>query len=219
MKWAYSIKSKLRVSLLLAVVMMLVMVNNLVERRHMKSLKRDFKEIYQDRLLAEGYIFQVYDHLYKKSELFHQRNFSDGIFEYSDELIQHQEAISTLMHRYGDTYLTSEEKNHFHQLEHQIAELQSAENLIATGARTEPILEQIGSIRSLTRQCLSTLAALSGIQMAEGEVLERRSSQTFMGSISTSHFEMSLLIFIALMIQVLVISGKPVTFRQSPGLN
>lgn len=219
MKWAYSIRSKWKVSLLLAVVMVLVMVNNLVERRHLKSLKNDFKEIYQDRLLAEGYIFQVYDHLYHKSELLMLKNFENGHFRNPVELGSHQRMVSQLMQQYGETYLTSDEQSYYEDLKSQLEQLQVAENKLLAGIELPDPQHDIDQIRSITRKCMTTLTALSAIQLSEGKVLERRSSKTFMGSISTSHFEMSILIFIALMIQVLVISGKPIAFTHNPGLN
>ncbi|MCB0688506.1 MAG: MCP four helix bundle domain-containing protein [Saprospiraceae bacterium] len=220
MKWAYAIKSKMKVSVLLAVVMIIVMINNLVERKQIKSLKNDFKEIYQDRLLVESYIFQLYDHLYRKLEMLEAHPYSEKDQAWYEQLDQHQDAISDLTNRYRETLLTVEEEKHFGTLQDRLKRLHTAENALLQEGVDQNTDYDITAVHTLTGECFVHLASLSEIQVVEGQVLRKRSSKTLMGSISTSHFEMSVLIFIALMIQVLILTGKPITtFKQNPGLN
>jgi hypothetical protein len=219
MKWAYAIKRKIRVAVLLAVVLGLVMINNLMERRQIKILQKNFTEIYHDRLMVESYIFQLYDQLNRKLDILPS---ATGMVEddgWRQKIAEHNSVISRLTNDYSETYLTPEEKQHFTLLLQDLQQIERNEQEL-TGILTEgvPVL-QVNEIHRLTQQCFANLAALSDIQVMEGHMLKSKSSKTIMGSISTSHFEMSILILIALMIQVLVLTGKPLTFVQNPGLN
>lgn len=65
MKWIYVIEHKLKAALCLGIILFVVLWNNIGESKTMIELGESFNTIYEDRLMAENYI-------YKMSEIIHQ---------------------------------------------------------------------------------------------------------------------------------------------------
>lgn len=59
MKRLYRINNKSRVALLLSVVIVLILLNNLWERKRFSNLEHSIASIYQDRLLPATYLYEI----------------------------------------------------------------------------------------------------------------------------------------------------------------
>ncbi|MCB0634871.1 MAG: hypothetical protein KDD15_34300, partial [Lewinella sp.] len=69
MKWTYSIKNKTTAAILLAAILGLTMLTNLLQRKRFQELEHSFTSIYEDRLLAESYLFHLYVDLKKEQDI------------------------------------------------------------------------------------------------------------------------------------------------------
>lgn len=209
MKWTYSIKGKTTAALLLAAVFGIIMLTNLVERRRFQELERSFSSIYEDRLMAESYLFHLYENLKKKQDLLQlaeERGMSRSIL---DQLGAFRADRSQLVAKYTQTYLTEEEKIQFDKLKALLGRVDQLEGEISRLQLVADIpASLIHTHEDVTARAFSTLSALSDIQTTEGEALRNKSKTIIMGSVSTSHFEMAILIIVGLIIQGLIFSSR-----------
>ena len=218
MKWTYSIRNKTKAAILLAIVLGLTMLTNLLERKRFRQLEQSFSSIFEDRLMAESYLFHLYKNLKNEQDLLQLA--PDGKLDYAsrEKLTTYRANRTGLMEQYAKTYLTEEEEMKFDQLQAIFSRIGQLEKEIAGQQATASIL----SAHSLaTAEAFTTLSALSDIQTAEGAELREKSKRIILGSVSTSQFEMTILIVIAIIIQALIFSSRSLqgSQPQNPGLN
>jgi hypothetical protein len=70
MKWAYHVKDKMKMAAVLLLIIVLILVNNISNRKTFSNLNESIASIYKDRLMPATYIFQLTDHLYQKKLLY-----------------------------------------------------------------------------------------------------------------------------------------------------
>lgn len=195
MKWTFFVQNKMRAALLLALVFALVFWNNWQERSGMEQLDSHLSMLYKDRLLVEGYIYELSEafHAKAKAAASHHptRPATEGLMPGAD--------IQSLIAQYETTYLTPEEKELFGLLKGVVGQLSDLEK--ARPFNSTLYLSEINSAHRL-------LHRLSGIQIAEGTRLSEASHRIVLGSNLTAQIEMVLLIILALIIQALVLSAK-----------
>lgn len=220
MKWTYSIKNKTTAAILLAVILGLTMLTNLLQRKRFQELEQSFTSIYEDRLLAENYLFHLYENLKQKQDLFELAAQNGVCHTINKELNEYRTARAQLISKYTETYLTEEEDGKFNDFKTALARIDKLEEEIARlEARFEIPTELIHTHDEITAHAFSTLSALSDIQTVEGEVLRERSKLIILGSVSISHFEMTILIVIAIVIQGLIFSSSTLLVKKSQNAN
>lgn len=199
MKWTYGIQQKMTAAGILAVIMALILINNISERRRFKQLEKSISSIYQDRLLVESYIFKLYNNLQQQNDCLLGEQ-PQALDNQLSELKQEREKLLSL---YAQTYLTSEEEDHFNALKTSLAKFDQT-NINATKSETN-------------LEAIEHLNALSNIQTNEGASLWNKSESIILGSLTSSQFEMAIIICLGIIIQALVFaskSAKPKTIQK-----
>ncbi|MEZ4989595.1 MAG: hypothetical protein R2824_04260 [Saprospiraceae bacterium] len=223
MKWTYSIKNKTTAAILLAAILGLTMLTNLLQRKRFQELEHSFTSIYEDRLLAESYLFHLYVDLKKEQDIL--QLLSDHGLSYGDrtEMDKDRAERDTIMAKYAETYLTEEEEIQFDRLKTILNDIDVLEQKIESKENQGVIPpDLILAHNQTTNQAFLTISDLSDIQTSEGERLQQRTKQIILGSVSISQFEMTILIVIAIVIQGLIFSSKTLLIKsqgQDPGLN
>ncbi|PHN00689.1 MCP four helix bundle domain-containing protein [Flavilitoribacter nigricans] len=216
MKWTYSIKNKSTAAILLAIILGLTMLTNLLERKRFKELEESFTSIYEDRLLAENYLFHMYDNLKKKQDLFELAAQKGVCHTINADLNVYRQERGALIEKYEQTYLTDEEDGKFNDLKVALNQIDELEEKISDmEAEAQIPQDLIRKHDEITIDAFTTLSALSDIQTAEGELLRNKSKQIILGSVSISHFEMTILIVIAIIIQALVFSSSTLLVKKN----
>jgi hypothetical protein len=178
MKRFFQIKTKFKVCCLFIVIIVLVLLNNLRERRNIDRLDHSISSIYQDRLLPSTYLFGIANHLYEQRLMG-----EDG----------HSQAIDSLVEIYETTYLTPDEKKQWQSFKAHLSEYR---NKAAAGDSVTMISE--------FRATMHNLNQLSTIQTGEGKLLEADSKSIVSGSTLSSKLELTLLIVLGVLAIVLL---------------
>lgn len=215
MKWTYSIKNKLTAAILLAIILGLTMLTNWLERKRFQELEESFTSIYEDRLLAENYLFNMYDNLKNMQDLF-ELGVEKGIYiTMNADLNAYRQELGELIAKYEQTYLTDEEDNKFADLKTALSQIENLEKKVSDLAMESRIPEDlIQKHDKTTSDAFTALSALSEIQTTEGQLLRDKSKQVILESVSISHFEMTILIIIAIIIQALVFSSSTLLVKK-----
>lgn len=221
MKWTYGIRQKAAASVLLALVLGLVMLNNLVERNQIRRLDKSFSSMYEDRLLAESYLFQLYDQLQQKNELFQASLLGKHPDAKQFDFDQYQQKLKAILEKFEKTRLTKAEADKYQRFKNILVDLSAIDAQVAaqTGPHGEIQASLIEKSEARTIKAFAVLAELSEIQTSEGKVLRSQSKRIMLGNLSASYFEMAILVIIALLIQALVLSTKTLQLPKTHGSN
>lgn len=211
MKWAYFVRQKTRMAVAAAVVLLLLIFTHLIDKSQFADLHHSATSVYEDRLLAQGYIYDIADHLTKKRIALYQ-----GIIEetsFNDQIIQ-------LLSDLEATSLTREESSLLSDVIQEFNALMIKERHSLTGDsminhRSVEILQQQHSLLN------EKLSRLSKIQMQEGEKLMTSSDNVKALNYLNSQTEIAILIIAGLCVQVLIFAQRSFTprFQQHPRLN
>lgn len=209
MKWLYAIQQKAQVAFLLALVLFGVFVKNVIDRNNVSDLGDSFSSVYEDRLLAESYIYRLSEHLHQKQILIDQCNRQEDINQVRSKIDQHNAAIYALIHDYEKTKLTSEESIFFNALKNNIHEIVNLESQYLYAATDIAAVNPSFDYKFNT--ATSNLDRLSTIQIAEGKNMTDQSKKIVAGSSILTQFELAMIIVIGLIIQALIFTSSSLT--------
>lgn len=182
-----------------------VVVNKINTERNVQRLSETFSEMYDDRLVAESYIYQLSDLFYNKKLAVAQTETSYPQAGLKKELRKQTADIRLLAEKYALTRLTEKEKTTFQNLAENIGQLQAAEKGLNGGDWN------VAEIREICDQSLNHLKQLSSIQIKEGKVLKESSGKIVSSSEITGQLEWAL--YFVLLLVFLSISQKQKIFK------
>ena len=221
MKWAYSIEQKMKAAMTLTVIFVFLFIKNVSDKRHFNELGDSFSAVYEDRLLAESYIYEMSNHLSRKKLLVDDCNTKDELNQIKDKMDAHNNAIHSLISSYEKTKLTPTEEVLFKDFKKKIADGLTLEKKhihqsdITLPENSRQILDEA------FYGVLNTLNHLSNIQISEGAKLNKTSQKIVLGSASDTHFELTLLIVLGTIILTLIFTSNSTMPKtpQNPSLN
>ena len=205
--WALAIKRKITAALLLLAVVGLVLITNWSEQRNAKRIAAAVTTIYEDRLVVEGYIFQLSQHLQTIGDIIDD----DGsAFANKQQLLtSHVKEINRINALYAATKLTIAENDNFDRFIKLCASLH--EQITA---------RDYSATKATAQQAESILVVLSSIQMKEAKVQMDNVTDISNFSALVSNLELIILIVIVVLIQVLVFSSRNnLKMPNNPNLN
>lgn len=210
MKWLYAVQQKMRVALLLAVILLLVFLKSLVDRHNVSELGDSFSSIYEDRLVAESYIYKLSDHLYQKQLLMEQCSQGDRQM-LASRIAHHNQAIFRLIQEYEKTRLTTQELTFFERFKKNMKEMVALEDQFLNSQNTaEATMLDVQFVTAT-----QNLNQLSSIQVEEGKNMTNQSQRIITSSTMLTQFELAMLIVIGLIIQALIFASKSIVPRVS----
>jgi len=184
MKWAYSIQNKTTAAILLLGILVLIGVNNLREHRMTNKMNSVINTMYKDRLWADHLISEIQYSVLKL------KNCSE-----THDLTPQIERIAHLNSLFAQTTLTPSEQAIFH-------EYQTLCKDIYLDAQFDNI-----SISEFN-QAENYLQKLNQTQITEGKILLSQMEDMVKSADLMSSFEISLLIILGIITQILVFTSK-----------
>lgn len=221
MKWAYSIEQKMKAAMALTVIFVFLFIKNVSDKRHFNELGDSFSAVYEDRLLAESYIYEMSNHLSRKKLLVDDCNTKADLNQIKDKITAHNSSIQTLIDAYDKTKLTPTEEVLFKDFKKKIANSLALEQThihqsdFSNAENAKQILDEA------FYGVLNTLNHLSNIQITEGAKLNKTSQKIVLGSTSDNQFELTLLIVLGTVILTLIFTSSSTMPKipQDPSLN
>jgi hypothetical protein len=223
-KWPFSAKQKLKAAGLLTASVLLVLGINLLSRKSLSELDHSLDSMYEDRLLPSTYVFDLTNLLYLKRLALEKklRAESGPHLIGTAELDEHNREMEALIQDFEHTYLTELEDWaltdlrskvwRYNQLEAQVLEAHRSQRL-------SPKLE--AALDEQFEAAIQDLAVLSKIQRDVGTELRSSSKAIFAGTHLLANFEVSILLIVGLIIQIIIFSVQSARprFPQRADLN
>lgn len=226
MKWTLFIQQKLKVAGLLGLVLVIVIITNLVERKRVDEMGESFISFYQDRLVPAADIFYFAENLYQK-HLYVQKYLlvkdTESLSNMSKVLNRHNAIIDSLVRAFDLTYQVETEYlcfdgfkskiNHYKDLEFTILAL-------AEGGQTQQALDIFDQKAApLFRGLVSDLKELTEIQTEVGLTMINTSMGSVAGSQLISNLQIGLILLIGIIIEVLILTSRVIKTRQRQKFN
>lgn len=207
MKWFINLRQRNKIALLFAFVFALILVKNALDKKQVTDLGKTFSAVYEDRLLAESYIYRISDQLYREKLQFDKayKKGDAGFFENAP----FAEAITSLVADFDKTRLTEEESRVFKSLKFSISHLHILQELVnddmKQGVQNQSNKQQLDDHFDHTLSCLN---ALSEIQVREGKGLNESSMKIVAGNAILTQFELAFLVIVGILIQTLIFASR-----------
>lgn|SRR5690606_4290524 len=211
MKWVYSIKYKVQAALILTIIVFFVFAKNIVDRRNITEMGKDFVSFYDDRLVVESYIFEITEHLFLMKLSVNQPELESNMLE--KDIEAHRTAIFNIIEDFENTNLTTDEASHLSQLKQKIHQLGNYMGQEEGG--------NVEEFNSDFEETFEDVRALSAIQLYEGGKLLEESGRIVNRSGVWTQLEMAVLVILLVVIYLLIFSSRSIRskMKQNPSLN
>lgn len=190
-------------AILLFTVLGVVIVINFSDRSNSTKINKAISSIYEDRLVVGNYIFQDAQHFQKIAHVV--ENPSYPISEKQKHIAASLSKINDLNALYSKTKLTEEEKLNFDKFTNLCKDIAQA----SSAGSLHRVKEQSG-------EAVAILHNLSSIQISEAKLEMESANSLYNFSTLSSHFEIAILVIIALLIQALIFSSKAMNSIKAP---
>lgn len=133
MRFAYSLKQKVKIATLLFFVMTCSILITILEEKSVNKMNESFSSLYNDRLIPAMDLFQVVEIVYSKKSLLEELIYRDNPADLNASaatLKNSNFTIDSLIGKYEKTFLVQQEKELLLLLKHQLNELAETERTI-----------------------------------------------------------------------------------------
>lgn len=203
MHFSYFVQQKLKLASALAVILIIILVNNRLQNNNLTELGETFGSVYKDRLVVENYIFKMANATHEKKYLLTQID-SRQDQAIKEEVNSINKKMDSIISDYQKTYLTFNENKIFKDYLQNNAQLRMIEQ--------NPEY-QVSQLNDLYNENVEMLTELSKIQVIEGEALYNNSQSIVTSNASISYLELGLLIILGLISQALIFNSKSLNSR------
>ncbi|QDW28224.1 hypothetical protein FFJ24_013210 [Pedobacter sp. KBS0701] len=216
MKFAFSLKNKLKIAFLLFCIMCCTLLIRFLEDKSVEKINESFISMYNDRLVPATDLYFIAENLHYKNEILQEILLGNGAVHPSTGMIKmnkHNRKIDSVINKYELTLLVKQEKSFLNDLKKAITVQQGLEAKILNMAGTEGkiIYESMG--RNAAKQTLAKLSALIKIQSKVGNELIKGSEIFVSGTKVYSTLQVILAIVIGIMIVAIVSASNAVKIQ------
>ncbi|WPR75700.1 MCP four helix bundle domain-containing protein [Algoriphagus sp. NG3] len=209
MKNTSSRRKKTTALVVIGLLMLLFYSKNITERQAFKEISGTFAEVYNDRLVVEGYIFRISENLFKIQKLVDHCNINYDYSRVIDEIAEHEQNISKIVNDFEKTNLTNQEAvflTDFKSIIENDLQIKNYSLLYSDSSGVNS--DQVVLYDQKISKAQQDLDNLSKIQMEEGEKLINKANIIINRSQIWSQFEVALLIILALALYFILFRNK-----------
>ncbi|WP_293743459.1 MCP four helix bundle domain-containing protein [uncultured Pedobacter sp.] len=214
MKFAFSLKNKLKTAFLLFCIMCCTLMIRFLEDKSVEKINDSFISMYNDRLIPATDLYFIAENLYYKNAILQELLLGNDAAEGSTMLVNmnnHNRKIDSVINKYGLTFLVKQEKNYLNEFKKALLVQQRIEATMLNMASAEEgrsIYESTG--KKAVNQTLAKLSALIKIQSKVGNELIKGSRIFVSGTKVYSTLQVVLAIVIGIMIVNIVSASNMV---------
>lgn len=216
MKFAFSLKNKLKIAFLLFCIMCCTLLIRFLEDKSVKKINESFISMYNDRLVPATDLYFIGENLYHKNTILQEALLPDNPVDPSAgkaKIDKHNRKIDSVINKYEQTLLVKQEQSFLNELKKALLIQQDIELKVLNADATQRrmIYESIG--RGAADQTLNKLSALIKIQSKVGDELIKGSKIFVSGTKVYSTLQMILAIVIGIMIVSIISASNAVKIQ------
>lgn len=208
-------RKKLRAILVIGGLLLLIYGKNLIERQAFKDISNTFSEVYNDRLVVDGYIFRISETLFQIQKLVDHCNIGYDYSTVVDEIANHEQSIMAIVEDFEATKLSEIENDYLSDFKKIIVNDLSIKNYNLLYSDSSGVnQEQVKLYDQKISQARRDLENLSKIQLQEGEKLINKAKVQINRSQIWAQFEVALLIVLIIVLFLFLFRNS----ERHPGL-
>ena len=215
MKFAFSLKNKLKIAFLLFCIMCCTLLIRFLEDKSVTKINESFISMYNDRLVPATDLYFIAENLYHKNAILQDALADESMHPYKSisKIANHNHKIDSVINKYELTMLVAQEKTFLNDLKNALSVQQKLETevLNLAGEQGKEIYESVG--RNAATQTLTKLSALIKIQSKVGDELIKDSKIFVSGTKIYSTFQGILAVIIGIMIVSIVSASNMVKIQ------
>jgi hypothetical protein len=199
------LKRKFQALLVIGVLLLLLYGKNLLERQSFRSISSAFTAVYNDRLVVEGYIFEISDDLFLIQKLIDHCNIDYDYSRVVNEITAHERSILATVEEFEKTSLTEQEASYladFRAIIERDLVIKNYDLLYSDSSGVN--LAQVKIYDDKISQAREDLQNLSKIQIDEGEKIISKTKILINRSQIWAQFEVALLIILVVVMFLLL---------------
>ncbi|QNN40244.1 MCP four helix bundle domain-containing protein [Pedobacter roseus] len=213
MKFAFSLKNKLKIAFLLFCIMCCTLLIRFLEDKSVEKINESFISMYNDRLVPATDLYFIGENLYYKNAILQEVLLGNDVLQGSTALVKmdkHNRKIDSVINKYELTLLVKQEQNFLNELKKALVVQQGLEVKILSmvGSESKAVYESVG--RNAANQTLAKLSALIKIQSNVGSELIKGSKIFVSGTKVYSTLQVILAIVIGIMIVAIISASNAV---------
>ena len=183
-----NLAQKFNLAFALLTIFLLVLATNLIDKRHFNTAQEVITTVYEDRIVAQHYIYQMNSVVHEKKVNFLINN--------TKGFVKKDVLIKGLIDKFGLTQLTLEEKKHFGSLRRNISLLERK-----TNEQTNFSISEKSTVLSIFDDIEVDLNQLANIQVSEGKRRISIAQKSLDTTNLLSNIELGFLIVLGIAIQ------------------
>lgn len=213
MKFAFSLKNKLKIAFLLFCIMCCTLLIRFLEDKSVEKINESFISMYNDRLVPATDLYFIAENLYHKNAILQEVLLGNDVLQGSTALVKmdkHNRKIDSVINKYELTLLVKQEQSFLNELKKALVVQQGLEVKILSmvGSESKAVYESVG--RNAANQTLAKLSALIKIQSNVGSELIKGSKIFVSGTKVYSTLQVILAIVIGIMIVAIISASNAV---------
>ncbi|MFN3759973.1 MAG: MCP four helix bundle domain-containing protein [Algoriphagus aquaeductus] len=198
-------RRKVRAFIIIGILLLMLYGKNLLERQSFRSISGTFTEVYNDRLVVEGYIFKISEKLFKIQKLVDHCDLDYDYSKVINEISEHEKAILDIVVEFEATNLTEQEATYLTDFKKIISEDLNIKNYNLLYSDSSGVnREQVKVYDQKITRAQRDLDNLSKIQLEEGEKLISKAKVLINRSQIWAQFEVALLIILVVVMFLLL---------------
>ncbi len=199
------IQKKVRAFVIIGILLLLLYGKNMLERQSFRSIGSAFTEVYNDRLVVEGYIFEISDDLFQIQKLIDHCNIDYDYSKVINEITTHENSILATIVEFEKTRLTDQEASYLADFKAIIEKDLVIKNYDLLYSDSSGVnRQQVKIYDKKISQARGDLQNLSKIQMDEGEKVISKAKILINRSQIWAQFEVALLIILVVVMFLLL---------------
>ncbi|MFD2288152.1 hypothetical protein GJU39_18495 [Pedobacter petrophilus] len=211
MKFAFSLKNKLKIAFLLFCIMCCTLLIRVLEDKSVAKINESFISMYNDRLVPATDLYFIAENLYHKNAILQDALVNQNTHSLNSisKINKHNRRIDSVINKYEMTLLVEQEQTFLNELKKSLKLQQQLEMKVlnSEGEERSKIYGSRG--QKITNQTLAKLSALIKIQSKVGNELIKDSKIFVSGTKIYSTLQGILAVLIGVMI-VSIISASNV---------
>lgn len=221
MKFAYSLKQKTKIAVLLFLIMICIIFIRLLEDRSISNMEKAFASLYNDRLVPATDLFYIAEKIYAKRSLLEAYVYSDqnrlNATQLDGKLSEINADIDTLLAKYEKTFLVSNERHYLDELKYKIKINKTLEKSILSNSssadKTGLRILYNSEIEASFLDIIDRLSQLTRIQTTVGQQLNLESGKIVKSTSIYSTVQLVIAIIIGALIVSILLASNVMNIR------
>lgn len=220
MRFAYSLKQKVKIAVLLFFIMTCSVLIRILEDKSVKNMNESFVTLYNDRLIPAMDLYHIVENLYARRNIIENILYSRAAaidLDLKQNLSRYNHNIDSLLKKYEKTYLVQQEKVQLQDLKQNLSSILAMEQKLVSNIYNNQAASALQIYENQGKRLFSSatmhLTKLIDTQKQVGNEINEQTEKIVSGTKIYSNLQLVLAIMIGILIVGILFTSNVVNIR------